>query len=84
VAWLQLQQNDAALVTVWTAPVNLGLKQKFSFSYFPEILAKIFFRFLQKSCKNFRFRDNFSFGMRIRIQELTECVSSTKTLVDGT
>jgi hypothetical protein len=85
VAWLRLQQNDAASVT---APDNLGLKQKFSFSYFCENLGKIFFRFLRKkltkSCENFCFCVNFSLGMRIRIQEPTECVSSTKTLVDGT
>jgi hypothetical protein len=48
-AWLRLQQNDAALVTVWSAPDNLGLKRKFLFSYFCENFAKIFFRFLQKS-----------------------------------
>jgi hypothetical protein len=68
------------------APDNLGLKRKISFSYFCENFATIFFRFLQKNsqkvAKIFVFA-KFSIGMRIWIQELTECVSSTKTLVDG-
>jgi hypothetical protein len=42
----------------------------------------------KKAYKNFCFcessRENFPFGMRIRIQELTECVSGSETLVDDT
>jgi hypothetical protein len=53
----------------------------------PAKFRKLFICFLQKkltkNSENFRFCENFSFGMQIRIQELTECVSSTKTLVDG-
>jgi hypothetical protein len=68
-SWPRLQQNDAALVTVWTAPANLGLKQKFSFLYFRENMFSLFAKKLTKSCENIRFRENFSFGMRIRIQD---------------
>jgi tRNA nucleotidyltransferase/poly(A) polymerase len=68
--WLRLQQNDVALVLVWTAPANLRLKLKFSFSYFRENFPKIFFAFCKKAFEklqtffaktfeNFCFRESF-------------------------
>jgi hypothetical protein len=68
-AWLWLQQNDAALVMVWTAPANLGLKRKFLFSYFRVNSFSLFAKKLTKSCENIRFRENFSFEMRKRIPD---------------
>jgi hypothetical protein len=53
VAWLWLQQNDAALVMVWTASANLGLKQKFLFSYFRENIFSLFAKKLTKSSRKF-------------------------------
>jgi hypothetical protein len=74
---------------------QVRLKRTFSFSYVRENFAKSFFSLfakkLTKSCKNFseKFRenfrlresfcDNFPFGMRILIQEPTECVSRSET-----
>jgi hypothetical protein len=58
----------------------LGLKRKFSFSYFRE---KFFSLFAKKAYENFQFRENFPFGMRIRIQEPPKCVSRSETLVEN-
>jgi hypothetical protein len=81
IAWPRLQQNDAALVTVWTAPANLGLKREISFLYFRENIFSLFAKKLQKSCENIHFREKFFIW---NADTDPGYVSSTKTLVDGT